>query len=104
MKNLLLAALLVAGTSVAATTASATSYWVEHGITLNARSGPGTYYDVIGKVHSCTRIHVVGYHKGWAKVSWKGHYYWVSAKYLQKHECHHNTYKPKKKKYYGGGY
>lgn len=97
MKKLLIAAILAAGTTVTATAASATSYWVEPGITLNARSGPGTHYDVYGKLHACTKVHVVDYRHGWAKVSYKGHYYWVSAKYLQKHDCH--AYKPKHKKY-----
>ena len=75
MKKLLIAAILAAGTTVTATAASATAYWVEHGITLNARSGPGTHYDVYGVLRSCTKVHVVGYKHGWAKIKYKGHYY-----------------------------
>ena len=95
MKKFLIAAAVAAATLASAGTASATTFWVEKGVTLNARTGPGTYYDVIGQLKQCRKVHVVAYKKGWAKVSWKGHYFWVAAKYLSNHKCHygHATYK-----------
>lgn len=95
MKKLIISAVFAAATTFTASAASATAYWVEHGITLNARSGPGTHYDVYKRIHACTKVHVVGYKHGWAKIKYNGYYYWVSAKYLSKHDCH--QYKPKKK-------
>ena len=93
MKKLLISAALAATAMTAATAASATQYWVENGISLNARSGPGTQYHVLGKFNPCTPVHVIAYTHGWAKVSYNYNYYWVSAKYLQNRSCH-----------YGGGH
>lgn len=102
MKNIMLSALVAATTLVGATAASASSYWVQPGVELNARSGPSTQYHVIGKLHGCTKIHVVKYSHGWAKVAWNHSYYWVSAKYLQNHGCSHGH--GYKKKHNGHGY
>lgn len=89
MSRFLTAATILAA-SLTASAAAATPYWVDHGVTLNARSGPGTNYHVIGALPSCAKVHVVGYKHGWAKIK-SGHgYYWVSAKYLQKHACRSN--------------
>lgn len=101
MKKYLIAAVLAATSTLAATAASASTYWVKYGITLNARSGPGTYYDVIGKFHSCNAVNVVDYQNGWAKISYNGYNYWVSSRYLQQHKCGYQA--PKKKSYSSGG-
>ncbi|WP_299933898.1 SH3 domain-containing protein [uncultured Pelagimonas sp.] len=103
MKKLLISA-IIAAASIGATTASASSAWIEHGVKLNARSGPGTHYNVIGTFHACTQIHVVGWQHGWAKVSYNHNHYWVAGKYLQNHACT-NHYKPKPKhNNYGNNY
>ncbi|MCC1491880.1 SH3 domain-containing protein [Cognatishimia sp. F0-27] len=97
MKTLLISAAIAASTLFGASTASATQAWVEHGISLNARSGPGTGYHVLGTFSPCTKVHVVGHKHGWAKVSFNHHHYWVSAKYLSNHACRYA--KPKHKSY-----
>ncbi len=96
MKNIILSAAVAAATLMSAGAAAANSAWVDHGIKLNARSGPGTQYHVIGTFNPCTKVHVVAQKWGWAKVAFNHNYYWVSAKYLQNHSCH---YVPKKKVY-----
>ncbi|MGY3436982.1 MULTISPECIES: SH3 domain-containing protein [unclassified Marinovum] len=98
MKKFLIAAILAA-TTVTASAASATTVWIEPGVHLNARSGPSTHYDVLGTFNPCTKVHAVKRHGSWIKVAFKGHYYWVSAKYLQDHDCGYNSYKPRKKHY-----
>lgn len=87
MKTFLTAALLAAST-LAAGAASATPVWIEKGIHLNARSGPGAQYHKLGTFDPCTRVHAVAYHHGWAKVVYNHHAYWVSAKYLRGSSCH----------------
>ncbi len=94
MKNLILSA-IVAATAMTASAASATQAWVG-GNHLNARSGPGTHYHVLGTFNPCTPVHVVAYNHGWAKVYFNHNYYWVSAKYLKGHSC---KWAPKKKHY-----
>lgn len=94
MKKLILSA-IVAATAMTASAASATQAWVGHNA-LNARSGPGTHYHVLGTFKSCTPVHIVAYSHGWAKVAFKHNYYWVSAKYLQGKPC---GWAPKKKKH-----
>ena len=44
MKNIFKAAAIAIAATFAAGAASATTYWVQDGIHLNARSGPGTQY------------------------------------------------------------
>ena len=88
MKTFLLSAALAAATLFSAGAASATQAWVG-GSALNARSGPGTQYHVIGTFNPCTPVHVVGWQHGWAKVAWNHQYYWVSAKYLRNTACGH---------------
>ena len=96
MKTLIASALLAVAT-LSAGAASATQAWVTPGITLNARSGPSTHYDVLGKFTPCTPVHVVGWHSGWSKVAFNGHYYWVSAKYLQGQSCQPAYHAPQPK-------
>ena len=92
MKKIILSA-IIAATAMTASAASATQAWVGHS-QLNARSGPGTHYHVLGTFNPCTPVHVVAYKHGWAKVAFNHSYYWVSAKYLQGQSCH---WAPKKK-------
>jgi uncharacterized protein YraI len=100
----LLAAALIAAASLSACAASATQAWVGQSA-LNARSGPGTHYHVLGTFHPCTPVHVLGWKHGWAKVAYKHKHYWVSGKYLQTHSCHHRPhYKKHHKKHHGYGY
>ncbi|MEC3860487.1 SH3 domain-containing protein [Mesobacterium sp. TK19101] len=87
MKRFLTAATLAVAT-LSAGSAMATQVWVEPGVKLNARTGPGTQYHVLGTFDACTPVHMVAYHHGWAKVVYGNHFYWVSAKYLQKSDCY----------------
>ena len=53
---------------------------------LNLRAGPGTGYDIIGKVPDYTRLRVYGTMSsapGWALVQYNQQYGWVSTEYLQ---------------------
>ena len=89
---------LVAGATMAlsAGAAAATQYYVQHGVWLNARSGPGTHYHVVATLNPCTPIHVIQNYNGWTKFSWNGNHYYVSTQYLQTSAC---TYQKKKKKH-----
>ncbi|CUH77671.1 SH3 domain-containing protein [Tropicibacter naphthalenivorans] len=87
MKKILLSAVLAAAT-LTASAASATQAWVGSSA-LNARSGPGTNYHVLGTFKPCTPVHVVAHSHGWAKVAYNHGYYWVSAKYLSNQSCHY---------------
>ena len=116
MKTLVISA-IVAATALTASAASATQAWVGN-VTLNARSGPGTNYQVLGSFNPCTPVDVIEYQYGWAKEYYNNTYYWVSAKYLQDYACTYTpqqhtytppkkTYTPPKKQYnngYSGGY
>ena len=108
MKKLIIAATLAAATTFGAVAAHASAAWVSSGITLNARSGPGTNYGVIGKFTPCTEVHVVSWQHGWAKVSYQHNQYWVSGKYLQTHACetyhNNNTYNNNHNTNTGGTY
>ncbi|SMX44945.1 SH3 domain-containing protein [Maliponia aquimaris] len=92
MKKFILSAVLAAAT-MGASAASATQAWVGN-YALNARSGPGAHYYVLGTFEACTPVHIVAYKHGWAKVYFNHNYYWVSAKYLQGQPCY---WVPKKK-------
>ena len=101
MKKLILSA-IVAATAMTASAASATQAWVGN-YALNARTGPGTHYHVLGTFKACTPVHIVAYKHGWAKVYFDYNYYWVSAKYLQNKPCYwvpKKKYHHKKKYYY----
>ncbi len=95
MKKLLISAAIASATLMSASAATATQAWVEHGISLNARSGPGTSYHVVAKFNPCTPVHIVGWSHGWAKVSYNHRHYWVAGKYLQKHACNYGGHKRK---------
>lgn len=94
MTNIIKATVISIATILAVGSASAATYWVEDGIHLNARSGPGTKYYTETTLKPCTKVEVVGQKWGWAKVSYKRSTYWVSAKYLQEYECGYRA--PKK--------
>ncbi len=108
MKKLILSA-IVAATALTASAASATQAWVGQNH-LNARSGPGTNYQVLGTFNPCTPVDVIEYQYGWAKIYYQNTYYWVSSKYLRNSACNYAapkpTYTPPKKQYnngYSGG-
>lgn len=70
--------------------------WTSQQTSLNARSGPGTGYHVLRSFKRCTKVHVIKYSHGWAKVSYNGHHYWVSSKFLRGRPCgsaHHKVHK-----------
>ena len=96
MNNFFKATTLSIAATLAAGAASANTYWVEDGIHLNARSGPGTQYYAETTLKPCTKVEVVGQKWGWAKISYNYQTYWVSAKYLQDYKC---GYKAPKKTY-----
>lgn len=91
-----LAGTLALGMMVAtASAAVAGSAWTSNKTALNARSGPGTDYHVLRSFKRCTKVHVVKYSHGWAKVSYNGKHYWVSSKFLRGKPCgasHHKTH------------
>lgn len=52
---------------------------------LNLRAGPGTDYDLVGKIPDCTRLRVYGTLQaapGWALVQYQQQFGWVSTEYL----------------------
>mgnify|MGYP000396216201 CR=1 FL=1 len=54
---------------------------------LNLRAGPGTGYDIIGKIPDYLRLRVYGTMSsapGWALVQYDQQYGWVSTEYLQR--------------------
>ncbi|MGA0539873.1 SH3 domain-containing protein [Neotabrizicola sp. VNH66] len=72
--------------------------WTTSGV--NFRSGPGTYYDVIGYLPKCASVTAYDWQDGWVQVSWEGQRGWVSAKYLADSNAHCG-YGKKKKSGYG---
>ena len=58
-----------------------------NGERLNLRAGPGTGYDIIGKIPDYLRLRVYGTMSsapGWALVQYDQQYGWVSTEYLQR--------------------
>lgn len=58
-----------------------------NGERLNLRAGPGTGYDIIGKIPDYLRLRVYGTMSsapGWALVQYNQQYGWVSTEYLQR--------------------
>ncbi|WP_321363854.1 SH3 domain-containing protein [uncultured Celeribacter sp.] len=86
----LMGAALVAAPMVTATAASAQTqaamqadYKVKPGVTLNARSGPGTGYHAVTAYAPGTPLTALGHSGGWVKVSAHGAApLWVSGSYL----------------------
>lgn len=66
--------------------AMAGSSWTTSGV--NFRTGPGTYYDVIGYLPKCAALDTYGYQDGWVEVVWEGQRGWVSSKYLADSNAH----------------
>jgi uncharacterized protein YraI len=54
--------------------------WTTAGV--NFRSGPGTYYEVLGKISPCVKVTIESEDNHWYHVSWSGHEGWVAAKYV----------------------
>jgi len=50
---------------------------------LNVREGPGTDYEVVGKVHRGEELEVLEEGEGWIKVRFEGEEAWVSADYVE---------------------
>ena len=86
----------------ASTTASlALDYgWTTAGI--NFRSGPSTYYEVLGQISPCTKVEIAYKENNWYNVRWNGHEGWVAANYVAYDEpncgyvapSHTTSYKP----------
>ena len=58
-----------------------------NGERLNLRAGPGTGYDIIGKIPDYVRLRIYGTMSsapGWALVQYDQQYGWVSTEYLQR--------------------
>ncbi len=51
---------------------------------LNVRSGPGTNYNILGKLYSGDLVEIVGSTNGWYKIDYNGGTGYVSAGYIQK--------------------
>ena len=51
---------------------------------LNVRSGPGTNYNILGKLYSGELVEILGSANGWYKISYNGGAGYVSAEYVQK--------------------
>ncbi|MCB6177791.1 SH3 domain-containing protein [Rhodobacter sp. Har01] len=96
MFRTLATAALIAATLPAA--AMAASHWTTGGV--NFRTGPGTYYDVIGYLPKCAALDSYGWQDGWVEISWEGQRGWVSGKYLAESNAHCGY--GKKKAYEGG--
>jgi uncharacterized protein YraI len=94
MTKLLVSALLAAS-ALTASAAVADQAWVGNNH-LNARSGPGVGYDLLGTFNPCTPVDVIEYQYGWARVSHDNNNYWVSSQYLQDYAC---AYTPPKQTY-----
>lgn len=99
LRKIVSAALLAA---VLPAAAMAGSSWTTSGV--NFRTGPGTYYDVIGYLPKCAELTTYGYDNGWVEVSWEGQRGWVSAKYLADSNGHCGYGAKKKSGGYDSGY
>jgi uncharacterized protein YraI len=66
---------------------------------LNFREGPGSDYYVIAAIPACARIHVYEQYGSWYKVTYRGHYGWVSARYVAGNDSH-CYYAPPVQKHY----
>jgi len=49
---------------------------------LNVRSGPGTNYDVIGKLYNGNNVDILEESGGWYKINYNGQEAWVCGKYV----------------------
>ncbi|MHB1102999.1 MAG: SH3 domain-containing protein [Devosia sp.] len=79
---------------------------VEYGWTtagVNFRSGPSTYYEVIGQIAPCVKVTIDYKENNWYKVSWNDREGWVAVKYVSydkpycgsyEEPAKGNTYKP----------
>ena len=95
MKLILAGALAIGMMAVSTVGAVAGTAWTTQQTALNARSGPGTSYHVLRSFKRCTKVHVITYSHGWAKVSYGKKHYWVSSKFLRGKPCataHHKTH------------
>ncbi|MEZ7892157.1 MAG: SH3 domain-containing protein [Candidatus Wallbacteria bacterium] len=49
---------------------------------LNVRSGPGTNYDVIGKLYNGNNVDILEESGGWYKINYNGQTGWICGKYV----------------------
>lgn len=63
-------------------TSEAGTYRVNVSSTLNVRSGPGTYYSIVGSLTGGTEVEVLGTNNGWACIDYNGAACWLSMNYL----------------------
>ena len=63
-------------------TSEAGTYRVNVSTTLNVRSGPGTYYSIVGSLAGGTEVEVLGTSNGWACIDYNGAACWLSMNYL----------------------
>ena len=87
MKRLLRTIVLGTIASFSAAPLVASTAWVEGGVYLNARSGPGTHFFVEMALSPCSAINIIGYQNGWSMIAYAGHTYWVSSRYVQNSPC-----------------
>lgn len=91
----ILAVALIAATLPVSAFAGAS--WTTAGV--NFRTGPGTYYDVIGYLPKCAKLTSYGYENGWVQVMWEGTRGWVAGSYLAETNSHCGHAKKKKSGY-----
>ena len=49
---------------------------------VNVRTGPGTGYDVVGKLAKGDAVRRIAYNDKWSKIAYKGHVRYISYKYV----------------------
>lgn len=90
-RTLKIAAFATAMTATSVVGAMALEYgWSTAGV--NFRSGPSTYYEVVGQIEACTKVSINYKENNWYNVSWGNHEGWVSAKYIAYDEPYCGAY------------
>ena len=84
LRTMLLAT--IAAIVLPAAAALADTSWTASGV--NFRSGPGSYYDIVGYLPKCAKVTTYEYKDGWVQVDWKGDRGWVSGRYLASSNAH----------------
>lgn len=92
-KTVLKTAALAFALAASTTASMALEYgWTTAGI--NFRSGPSTYYEVVGQISPCIKLEIVYKENGWYNVRWNGHEGWVAANYVAYDEPYCNYEAP----------
>lgn len=100
LRTTLLAA--IAAIVLPAATALASTSWTTSGV--NFRSGPGSYYDLVGYLPKCAKLVIYEYQDGWVLVDWDGSRGWVSGRYLSDSNAHCGNGGKKSSGGYSSGY